>query len=65
MRLHHSHHHSDPRDRRLRLCAREVAAAFSAVETAPEREPMGLLAFAERVADLEEAWDQLLEALAA
>ena len=65
MRQNHSGHHCNPRDRQLRLCASEVAAAFSAVELAPEREPMGLLAFAERVVYLEQAWDQLLEALAA
>lgn len=65
MRHHHPRHHGSPRDRHLRLCAREVAAAFSAVESAPEGEPMGLLTFAARVVDLEDAWDQLLEALAA
>ncbi len=66
MRHHYrTHHHGSPRDRHLRVCAREVAVAFQAVDSAPSREPLGLLEFAERVVDLEDAWDQLLQALAA
>lgn len=50
------------RDRQLHGSARRVSAAHAALSA-----PVGtdILAFAERVAAFEDAWDRLLEALSA
>jgi hypothetical protein len=63
-RIHH-HRSTGARERRLAQRARCVADAYSAVDTVPERAPLDLLAYAECVIALEDAWDGLLETLAA
>lgn len=60
-RDHHRRHHS-PRERQLRDCARRLAKARRALDSAPAP---GILEFAERTVDFEDAWDRLLETLAA
>ncbi len=53
------------REHQLVHRARGVADAFAAVQAVPQREPLDLLAYAERVAALEDAWHGLLATLAA